>query len=68
MVFLIARLRRQNGGISTSGSPYWTIPITSRYLNPVDEYPCVRMEILLLTFGTQIWRCAQSPKLAAAPN
>ena len=42
-VFLIARFRRQNYRISTSGCPNLTIPKTSPYSNPVDEYSCVRM-------------------------
>ena len=42
-VFVYARFRCQNGGISTSGSPNLTIPKTSRYSNPVDEYSCIRM-------------------------
>ena len=37
-VFLIPRFRRQNGGISASGSPNLTIAKTSRYSNRVDEY------------------------------
>ena len=68
MVFLIARFQCQNGGISISGSPNLTISKTSRYSNPVDEYSCIPLYILLFTFGPKIWRHAWTPKMAAAPN
>ena len=53
---------------STSGFPNLTILKASRYSNSVYEYSCVRLKLLLCTFGPQIWRCVRSPKLAAAPD
>ena len=62
-VFLITKFALQNGGISTFGSSNSTISKMSRYSNPVYEYSCIRMWILLLTFDPQIWSYAQCPKL-----
>ena len=69
-VFLIARSRCQNGGISTSGSPNLMcqngrlstsgspnlmISKTSRYSNPVEEYSRVRMCIMLGPHEAGVW-------------